>query len=116
MRQIEEFSTSYQHHINICMAWAAGLVAWAWISVALHMNGLDMRVVYTAVAVAIGIRTFKVVMALCMETKQTAQRYKSYLDTFSYAVLHRMRNDSSLSAWSRQEIDKYLNSAMCWGY
>jgi len=116
MRQIEEFSENFRQMMTICMAWTAGLVAWIWICVTLHFRDVDMSVAYTVVAVAIGIQILRSVIHLSQEESRTARKYKDYLDTYSYQVLNRMRNDPDMSSWSKREISKYLKSTMIWGY
>lgn len=116
MRQIEEFSKDLRHMANICMAWTAVLVVWVWISVLLHFRDNDIRVVYSVVAVALGIQIFRSAVRLHIEETRTTHMYKNYLNTFSYQVLDRMRNDPEMSAWSKREIAKYLKAAMVLGY
>ncbi len=116
MRQIEEFSNDLRYKANVCMAWTAVLVVWVWVSVLLHFRDNDIRVVYTVVAVTLGIQIFRSAVRLHMEESRTARMYKNYLNTFSYQVLDRMRSDPKMSAWSKREIAKYLKEAMILGY
>lgn len=112
MRQIEEFSHSHSRLARDCVKWTSGLIVWVWVSVLLYWREVDTRVVYSLVAICIGLRLFKAVVDLNREERRTAQLYKSYLDTFSYAVLLYSLDNSDMSAWSRREISRYLNLAM----
>ena len=112
MRQIEEFSSTYQRLALDCVIWTAGLIIWVWISVLLHWRNVDMRYIYILVTIGISFRLFTSVVALNREEREMSLLYCNYLDTFSYQVLMRMRFDSDMSKWSKREIAHYLNMAM----
>lgn len=111
MRQIEEFSSDYQRLAFHCMAWTAGLLTWVFVSVLMHMKGVDMRVFYTIIALGIGMRLYGAARVMNREAQDAEVQYRGYLDLFSYQVLQRMRNDPDMSSWSRREISRYLNLA-----
>jgi len=116
LRQIEDFSSNYLKHSASCLMWTVILLGWVWISVVLHLNGFDMKIIFTAVAALAASRLYVCGVRLLREERQAVILYRNYLDTFSYQVLQRMLADSNMSAWSRREIGRYLHDSMCWGY
>ena len=108
LRQIDEFSLSYEKKVRKGIFLAFLLICFSISCLALFILGVNTTAFFTAGAVLIFFHLIKSGYEFLQEETHTRLAYHNYLATFSFQALANLRQTSKLSNWSKYEIDRYM--------
>jgi hypothetical protein len=108
LRQINEFSLSYEKKKMKGIFFAFALIIHSAICLILFILNVNVIVFFSAGSLIIFIQLLHCGFDFFEEGARTQRAYREYLGGFSFPALTQLRKTATLSSWSKYEIDQYL--------
>jgi hypothetical protein len=111
-RQINEFSLSYEQKKRKGLFLAFSLMFYSVLCLVLFILNVNVIAFFSVGALLILIQLFQCGFEFLEEGARTQRAYHAYLSGLSLPVLFHLRKTAALSAWSKYEIDRFLESVL----
>jgi hypothetical protein len=111
-RQINEFSISYDEKKRKGLFLAFSLIFYSALCLVLFIFNVNVIAFFSVGSLLILIQLFQCGLEVLEEGARTQRAYHLYLSGLSLPVLFHLRKTATLSAWSKYEIDRFLQSIL----
>lgn len=111
-RQINEFSLSYDEKKRKGVFLAFALMLYSALCLVLFIFNVKVMAFFSVGALLILIQLLQCSFEFLEEGARTQRAYHLYLSELSLPVLFHLRKTAALSAWSKYEIDRFLESVL----